>query len=74
MGVCVGMGLSGGVVSEAGATPRPPEELCAGGSGWQEGGGPCAMTEIGQIKKKKAIFNTILMGIPRDGQERGAPV
>jgi hypothetical protein len=32
------------------------------------------MTDIGQIKKKKAIFNTILMGIPRDGQERGAPV
>jgi hypothetical protein len=31
------------------------------------------MTEIGQIKKEKTIFNTILMGIPRDGQERGAP-
>jgi hypothetical protein len=31
------------------------------------------MTEIGQIKKEKAIFNTSLMGIPRDGQERGAP-
>jgi hypothetical protein len=31
------------------------------------------MTEIGQIKKEKAIFNTILMSIPRGGQERGAP-
>ncbi len=31
------------------------------------------MTEIGQIKKEKTIFNTILMGIRRDGQERDAP-
>jgi len=31
------------------------------------------MTKIGQIKKEKVIFDTILMGIPRDGQERGAP-
>jgi hypothetical protein len=31
------------------------------------------MTEIGQIKKEKAIFTTILMGIGRDGQERDAP-
>ena len=62
------MGLAGVVESEEGATPCAPVELCAGGSGWQEGGGPCAMTEIGQIKKEKAIFNTILMGIRRVGR------
>ena len=67
------MGLAGVVESEEGATPCAPVELCAGGSGWQEGGGPCAMTVIGQIKKEKTIFNTILMGIRRDGQERDAP-
>ena len=74
------MGLAGVAESEAGATPCAPGGFCAGGSGrqeagglcWQEGGGPCAMTKAGQIKKEKAIFQTIRMGLQRDGQERDA--
>lgn len=63
--------------SEAGETPGACGELCEGRSDWQEGGevcwqdggGPCAMTEIGQSKKKRAVFETILMSFRWDGQE-----
>lgn len=76
------MGLVEVVKSEAGATPGASEELCGGGSGWQEGGklcwqdagGPCAKTETGQIKKKKAIFDSIRMSLRWVGQERYALV
>jgi hypothetical protein len=30
------------------------------------------MTKAGQIKKEKAIFQAIRMGLQRDGQERDA--
>jgi hypothetical protein len=66
------MGLAGVDASEAGTAACAPVGICAGGSGWQAGVGPCAMTDIGQIKKEKVICTTIRMSGHGHGRERGA--
>jgi hypothetical protein len=63
--------------SKGAAIPGACEELCGGGSDWHEGGevcwqgggGACAIREIGQVKKKRATFETIRMSFRWDGQE-----
>jgi hypothetical protein len=69
MGICIGVvGLGAGVPSEGGAASSVFAGFCAGGSGCPHGGGSCAMTEIGQINKEKAIFHIIFMTNHGDGQ------
>jgi hypothetical protein len=73
MGVGIGVGLAGVDESGRGKAGCAPVGICPRGSGWQEEGGPCAMTEIGQIKNERVICSTIRMSPHGHGRERDAP-
>jgi hypothetical protein len=74
--VLVGAGIGAGAVSELGVTLFVLGGLCMDGLGWLGDGGFCAMTEIGQIRKEKAIFHTVRMrrhGVGRRAKLRFQP-
>jgi hypothetical protein len=68
-----GVGLGTAVAPGAGAASSITGGLSNSGSGWPDGGGFCAIAEIGQISKEKAIFRTIFMTNFRHGQKRDSP-
>ena len=72
----VGSGLGGVVVSEPGVESFVLGGLCNNGLGCVGGVGSCAMTEIGQISKGKAIFHTVRIrthGVGRSAMLRFQP-
>jgi len=58
------------VEPEEGAKPCSPAGLCVGDGGWPGGARSCAITEMGQTKKEKAIFDNLRMSKRGLGQGR----
>lgn len=59
----IGGGLGDGLLSGDAASFVVLEVCAAGLGGGSTGGGSCAMAKVGQIKKRKVVFNTARMGI-----------